>query len=163
MKVKSNKLSFAIVNANGDDIPELLIWGYSGSNKQNEQAIALYMYKNNKVKEIDEFDSVPSCFYYYEKQGLFKKKWILADGSNCYVYDRLTGSLLTGDAIQEDVLCIWFKKNNVEYSYTGADSYTKYISRAQYDDLLRKYSGGTEAKQIVFRKNTSKNRKKYLK
>ncbi|MCM1181363.1 MAG: hypothetical protein NC347_13990 [Clostridium sp.] len=139
---------FAVLDISGDKVPELIV-------KESYTAPAgywVYTYRNGKVKKLKEMN------YYSggEIEAVYPKKHIIKvyegdDWDSDWIYYRVTGSKMKVAA----------RTKNGKYYVNGKSvtktSYQNYISKIEKTKCYRANSG-----KLKFRKNTGKNRKKYL-
>ena len=140
---------FMAKDISGDKIPELIIC----QTITNPNGYYIYTYKNGKVKKLKEIN-----FYLGgELRKIYPSKHILAvdegDSFTCHrIYYR----------VQHGKIKTIARKKNGKYYYNG-----KVVSKKTYNKFVKKLKKtkgyGFDKGKYAFKKNTSKNRKKYLK
>ena len=147
--MKIGNISFAIMDISGDKVPELIV-------KESYTAPEnywVYTYRNGKVKKLKSM-----CYYSGgEIDAVYPKKHIIKayEGDDWFcdnIYYRVTGSKMKVAA----------RTKNGKYYVNGRkvtkSSYQRYVSKIERTKCYSVNNG-----KLKFRKNTSKNRKKYCK
>ena len=142
-------ISFAVMDISGDKIPELIV----KEDYTAPQGFWVYTYRKGKVKKLKEM----SYYSGGEIEAVYPKKHIIKayegdDWSSEQIYYKVTGSKMKAVA----------RTKNGKYYVNGKKvtkrSYQSYISKAEKTKCYGANNG-----KLKFRKNTAKNRKKYLK
>lgn len=146
-KLPSDKCSFALVYIDNNSVPELFVDGSSAGVQHIDGGYMLYTVKKGKVKKICK---IVDMFSYYKKTGVFVTGTLLQ--GEYIAYRKLKGS--SGN----------IKLRTEEYYtkkyYNGKD---KEISKSRFESQLKKLVGKKKKSIPKCRKNTTANRKKYLK
>lgn len=182
---KKSKLSnayFAIAYIDNDSIPELVVtkkenysWKWDGDDfgTYDFSLLAIYTWKNGKVRRIayegsGSMFNRPSFGGYYKNKGAYVIKWKPEGNEGIFqdYYYMMNGSKKTAEILY------YFHDTDYEYDpdegdyYGSPDEYhvnRKRVSESQYINAYKKATSGAVLTRVTFRKNTKKNRKKYLK
>ena len=181
-KSKLSSAYFAIAYIDNDSIPELVVtkkenyswkWGGDDFGTYDFSLLAIYTWKKGKVRRIayegsGSMFNRPSFGGYYKKKGVYVIKWKPESNEGIFqdYYYKMNGNNKPAEILY------YFHDTDYEYDpdegeYDGApDEYhvnRKVVSKVQYLNAYRKATSGTKLTRVIFRKNTKKNRKKYLK
>lgn len=168
-KSKMSSAYFSLAYIDNDNVPELIL-----KKKENKYIVfAVYTWKKGKVKRIMYEGSgtyslyLPSFSGYYMKKGIIRIEWKTSEGVS--IYDRhykMRGSKPAAEILYR------FQDPDYEYDsdeedYSGTpDEYRvnkKSASRSKYNEAYKKATSGETLRKVKFKKNSGKNRKKYLK
>lgn len=163
-KIKTKKLEFGIAYIDNNSVPELVVRRIDREGFYMGCDILVYTYYKGKVRQLtfafgsrgiqDEGDN-PA----YQKPRYYKKTGILFASEQYgeqYFWKLSKGKIKS--------CSLWYLHN--EFSDDGENEYYddgEKISEETYNHLKRKLTKKKKASYFKFRKNTSKNRKKYLK
>lgn len=144
---------FALAYIDNNDVPELVLYTPDSSHVAGYGVI--YTYRNGKVVCVSElgFD-LHSTLGYYKKKNVYTDNYSWT-GSGSYSYKRMSGRNLGGRSIQ-------YNYGLRKWETSGYTWNNKVVSRAYFDRKLKKIVGKTKLTKFKFYKNTSANRKKYL-
>lgn len=140
-----SKVSFALAYIDNDDVPELIVNG-------NDQY--LFTYRNNKVKLVYAFEQLGNYrpFGYYKRKSVFR-------GYEGYHYVSLTYfSMKNG---KKNMLLEQDAQTGDAFDYMGRP-----MSMSKLSSFLKKKCGNKKLSVLIgndFKKNTSSNRKRFLK
>lgn len=153
---KKKNARFSLAYLDSDKVPELFVYDPSAG-------YAVFRYKKGKAVRAgyELYWTVPKGYYY--KTGIYRTSgdvegYIFYDRYNRYSSGKFT-------QIIEHNYCEDYDDDDnriIEHeyrSYPGA----REITKGRFDALLKNYTKGRAMTGLVLRKNTAKNRKKYLK
>lgn len=141
-------IKFDIAYIDNDNIPELIL-------QDARYCYGVWTYKNGKVICVHWGDSLTDPYGYYRKKGIYEDIHY-TEGSPFYklFYQFKNGKMarkMTKTVLEEG-------KSDAEYYVLS-----KRVSKASFKKKLKSYVGSTHVTKISLKKNTSTNRKKYLK
>ena len=154
----SSRLKFATAYIDNDKIPELIFYGdfEAGTEGPIYPDAQVYTWRNGDLKYLGGLS-----LYSESKSGYYKKKGVIEDYSYVEIhhhgidYYKISGNKMKTLPISK----IYPSKNKVRYLRKGGHK----ISKKTFKKKLKKYIGKTKINHFKWRKNTSSNRKKYLK
>lgn len=141
-------ISFAVMDISGDKIPEMIV----RESYTTPESYWVYTYHKGKVKKLKQMD----YFFGGQVDQIYPKKHIIKayEGNSWFsdnIYYRVTGNKMKVVA----------RTKNGKYYVNGRkvtkSSYQSYVSKIERTKCYSKDNG-----RLKFRKNTAKNRKKYL-
>ena len=138
---------FGIVYWNNDAVPELVTYRQGGMP-------SVYTFRNDKVVVTNSLARVYYTHYYKKKSTAIG---VLFNKANDF---KGTYSV---NPVKQTIELLIAKEAGLYYQYTGVSDRRNEITKKEYDKLIKKQVGKTKATKIKYYKNTSKNRKKYLK
>lgn len=147
---KSSNVRFALAYIDNNNVPELILedpyYGYG-----------VWVYKKGKVSCIHWGDSYDSPYGYYKKKGIYEDI-TYSEGSpfTKSFYQYKNGKMT------ERLSKFVHQEGRPEADYSFHNPY-KEVSKAAFKKRLNSYVGKTAVTKLYPVKNTSKNRKKYLK
>lgn len=149
---KRANVKFALAYIDNDDVPELIL-------QDTYYGYGVWVYTGGKVKCVHWGDSYDEPYGYYRKKGMYEDishSEGTPFGKRFYKFknNKMTFKLLKW------VYCEG--QPEAEYSIISSGK-EKYVSKATFKKKLKSYVGNTKVTKITMRKNTSSNRKKYLK
>ena len=141
-------IKFDLAYIDNDNIPELIL-------QDNRYCYGVWTYKSGKVKCVLWGDSLTDPYGYYRKKGIYEDVHY-TEGSPFYkqFYQFKNGKMshkMTKIVLEEG-------EPDAEYII-----HSKTVSKAAFKKKLKSYVGNTHVTKISLKKNTSTNRKKYLK
>ena len=148
---KNTKVNFSIGYINSDNIPDLIL--------SHDSHYGVWTYRKGKL----------ICLLYdadmAEPTGFYRKKCLFVDymynSSSMYsrgYYRKSNGKLRQFLKIRGS----YEDGRNEYYKTTKKRDSGKRISKAQFNKILKQYIGSTKLTKITMHKNTSKNRRKYI-
>ncbi|MCD8020098.1 MAG: hypothetical protein LUF92_11095 [Clostridiales bacterium] len=170
----NNEFGFYVKDMNGDKIPELFVTCYTTSAASGYER--MYTYKNGKVVELLEANH--AGFYIYPSKQIVVVDGAGTGGAFTYVC-KLGKKKMT---LMAEAYGKWVNKNDdidLDYTYriktaktlsSTDDLYTStggtVVSKAKFTKYVKKLTGTknftSSKKTVPYKKNTAKNRKKYL-
>lgn len=162
--VNSSKLKFSLVYIDNNTVPELIVQNPEAAHYEGTYHI--YTYRNGKVKYVgDLMDGVA----YYKKTGIVRAHYG-GTGGSCYYYFKLSKGKLTYKLYKNDEIEWQYDSNGdgkLSVLYYKAKSNKvgneQKISKAKFNAALKKLIKSKKLSKPKYHKNTSTNRKKYLK
>ena len=145
--VETKDCSFALACVDKDNVPELLVWGAGRPVYHASGYARLYTYKNGKVVQVAK---IRDGFRYYKKTGIYIATSFLRGQIDYYA--KLSGTSTKGKLTSFS-----------SYKTTYSDEKGKTISKSAFQKKLKKLVGKKKPSIPKAHKNTSANRKKYLK
>ena len=154
LKKQTSSQRFALAYINNDNIPELIVDNKNGSHLTG--FTSLYAFNGKKMVKMDGYLDVKTSFPYYKKGNVF-----LDDDS---VQFALTTGYYTFNG-KKRVLCASKTVYSHPSNYGKVVYYvkTKKVSKTKYTNYIKKLSKGKKLSKAKMVKNTSANRKKYVK
>lgn len=157
--VKSSNCYFGLVYINNDTVPELVV--------KNVQDVShaggygrIYTYKNGKVQQIAKLSMNTARFSYYKKKSVYKDTYSQSGVTNWYIKLSGTKAVKKLDTFTNTAKMPWLPKGT---SYYKCGSTNKKISKSAFNKALDKLVDGKKVTNVILRKNTEANQKKYLK
>lgn len=140
----NNKWEFALIDLNKDGVSEMVITHDEGYH------LTIYAYVNGKAESVGSGFSGEQK--YYPNKKLYYSTTF--HGSVYIEYYRFNGKKMV-------------KLASIEGDIKGEDTYTYYIgkkkvSKTKWKKYEKKLKKGAKAKKLIYHKNTSANRMKYL-
>ena len=145
--VETKNCSFALAYVDKDNVPELLVVGAGKPVYHASGYGRLYTYKNGKVVQVAK---IRDGFRYYKKTGIYIATSFLWGQIDHYMK-------LSGTSTKEKL------GSFASYKTTYSDEKGKTISKSAFQKKLKKLVGKKKPVIAKAYKNTSANRKKYLK
>ena len=160
---KASNVKFGIAYIDNDSIPEMVLLGKQSSYVSRDQIFAVFTYKNGKVTRVKagnydymKFNGV------YTKTGAFK--WTFYDdGGYTEEYYCSLKKGKTTTKIQKNDIPDWAAAYTTPSYYKLNNGKRSEISHSTFTRLFKKLTKSKKMKKVKFHKNTSANRKKYLK
>lgn len=147
---KRENVKFTIANIDNNNVPELVL-------EDPKYGYGIWTYRNGKVTCVRWEDSYGEPYGYYRKKGIFVNLWHGIWGPN----EKNLYYLKNGKMKQK-----WKKFDggigDAAY-YTWTSPYWKEISWSSFNRKRKVYVGSSKLIKFKMHKNTSGNRKKYLK
>lgn len=151
---KKANVKFAIAYIDNNNVPELIL-------EDTNYGYGLWMYKNGKVKCVKWGDTYDAPYGYYRKKGIYEGIAYSEGSPFTKIFYKYKNGVLTPKLSK---FVIYEGKPYAEYFFcTKSDLYQKPVSKAAFRKKLKSYVGNTKVTKISLKKNTSSNRKKYLK
>lgn len=149
-KVDSEEISFFIKDMDGDKVPELILSCVAGSASDGYERILSYNKK--KVKEV--LVATRGSFTYYPSKHVVKERitgWNGIDETRWYKITKGKAKFVAEKTINSNT-----SKPETYYTVNS-----KSVTKAQYNKQIKKLQG--KKLKESWKKNTSVNRKKYIK
>ena len=149
---KKVNVKFALAYIDNNNVPELIL-------QDDHYGYGVWAYRHGKVTCVHWEDSYGDPYGYYRKKGIYEDK-TYTEGSPFYkhFYKYKSGKMtqkLGKFVFQEG-------EPEAEY-YIHSGSSSREVSKSTFRKKLKSYVGSTKVTKFKMHKNTSKNRKKYLK
>lgn len=154
--VSTKNCQFTIAYIDNDSIPELIVYNA----KDIPHVIGygmVYTYKSGKVKAVKNIN-IDSKFYYYSKKGVFVTSY--CQGGVTYTYFKLSKGK-AAEKLQQGK-AVYPPNASYQYYKISKDKRSQ-ISKKSFTKALNNMVGKKKKTTAKFYKNTSGNRKKYLK
>lgn len=158
-KVPAGRYSFTLAYIDKDSVPELVVTTDYVTHAAGSMVI--YTYRNGKVQVLTDgsndsgFYADNSRFSYYKKKSVFVSCY--GTGGVTDHYFKMNKNKASKKLIADNSL-MWGKS-----WYQCSGDTNKKISKSSFNSNLKKLVGSTKKTTVKFHKNTSANRKKYLK
>lgn len=162
-KIKTSKLEFGTAYIDNNNVPELVVRRRDKKGFYMATDILIYTYYKGKVRQLSfsygngiQDDGGSD---YYKKPCYYKKTGVIFSSEQYgeQIYWKLSKGKIKACGP-------WY--THKDFSEEGVDEYyngDNRISGSEFISLVRKVTRNKKASYFKFRKNTSKNRKKYLK
>ena len=158
--VRASRCWFALAYIDNNNVPELIVSNsldvpHAGGHGR------IFTYKNGKVRRIVNLYMDNSKFSYYKKKGIYADSYVQGGVTNTYY--KLSGITKTKKlSIFKNVARLaWLPKGTSYYDISGAANVK--ISKKTFNKKLKKMVGSKKMTNVSLKKNTSSNRKRYLK
>lgn len=169
---KTSYSRFALAYVDNDAVPELVVFNLQSG--RTNGYFTLLTYKDGKVSVVATPTQLGESFGYYKKKGIFMGYHYFTHpqggpGSTNTYYKlkkaKIVSELMKGVYEPDE----FYKRTKKEYHYifspTGAWEDSRNITKIRFNKKLKKFVGSTKMTKdssMKFRKNTSANRRKYL-
>ena len=145
---------FAVAYIDNNNVPELVL--YTPDSSHVAGFGVMYTYRNGRVVRVSEL-----CLDLRSTLGYYKKKNVYLDnysstGLGSYSYARISKQTLGGKSVR-------YNYRTRKWATTGYTWNNKFVSKAYFDRALKRVVGKTRFTKYKFYKNTSSNRRRYLK
>lgn len=159
-QMKTKNCYFAIAYIDNNSVPELIVYNNKDIPHMGGYGM-LYTYRNGKVQYVTSMTlDEKSTLGYYRKKGILTDAYA-QQGRKGVSFMKLKNGTVTS------VLYKGYYHNGKKWK---ADEYLKYssskvttLTKSKFNKALKSYVGSRDLTKFKFYKNTSKNRKKYLK
>ncbi len=157
-KVPTSKYSFVLAYIDNNSVPELVVTSDYVTHAAGSMVV--YTYRNGKIQVVTDVNSGNffadnSKFSYYKKKGVFLSCYVMGGVTDHYY--KMSKNKASEKLMADDSL-MWGKS---WYKCSGGTN--KKITKSSFNSNLKKLVGSTKKTTVKFYKNTSTNRKKYLK
>lgn len=154
--IPTKNCKFAVAYIDNDSIPELIV--YNAKDVPHMVGYGMvYTYKNGKVKAVENVN-IDAKFYYYSKKGVFVTSY--CQGGVTYTYFKLSKGKAAEKLQQGKPV---YPPNAPYYYYKISKDKRSQITKKSFTKALNNMVGKKKKTTAKFYKNTSGNRKKYLK
>lgn len=149
---KKSNVKFALAYIDNNNVPELIL-------QDDHYGYGVWAYRHGKVTCVHWEDSYGAPYGYYRKKGIYEDI-VYSEGTpfTKSFYKYKSGKMTL--KLSKFVYCEG--EPDAEY-YTGSMLYGKEVSKSTFRKKLKSYVSSTKVTKFKMHKNTSKNRKKYLK
>ena len=158
--VRASRCWFALAYIDNNNVPELIVSNgldvpHAGGDGR------IFTYKNGKVQRVADLHMDNSKFSYYKKKGVYADSY--AQGGVTNTYYKLSGitKIKKLSVFKNVAKLAWLPKGTSYYDISGAANVK--ISKKTFNKELKKLVGSRKITNVSLKKNTSSNRKRYLK
>ena len=157
---------FQLIYVDNDSVPELAVT-FRGLTDEDDVIPRrgylenMFTYRNGIVLCIGGGDR----FQYYPKKGVFAEVYTIKGFKSKYYYKLSKGN---ANYLIRSAVCVLDEDERIMYGYVSEfyeDNYSQKIDKSTFKKRRKKYVGSTKRKDVKeenYRRNTSKNRKKYF-
>lgn len=158
-KVPTKNCSFALAYIDKDSVPELIVQNTNDIPHAGDWG-HLYTYYKGKVRLVTGLNINDGKFYYYKKKAVFLDNYC-GMGLDSTTYQKMSKTKAAPILNYEKNINPYAAKK-VTYSKATKQGFTT-VSKSYFNNKLKSYVKSTKKTKAKFYKNTSKNRKKYMK
>lgn len=155
---------FAVAYIDNNSVPELFLRANYKYGNNKFSIIALYTYKNGKMKrlyvrDIKLLGSYANSYSYYKKRGIISMKFGHGDYASTTYY-KISGNKLV-QKLSSSGTYDWQKDKTI-YSYSSGAS-AKKITKSKFNKQLKTLTKSKKATALTLYKNTAANKTNHLK